>query len=118
MRAAALDRMEETKEVWIGLLGIKPLPGNDLLSPGALGAYVQTLAWASSQNEYLAEIGKALKDYGFSLEEYNDLEPIAVRSRKMQLEDPILKLASEVRATKNVRFGIFNNYFDDGSKPS
>lgn len=110
--------MEKQKEVWIGLLGVKPKPGNDLLSPGALGAYVQTLAWASSEKDFLSEIIIALNHLRFELDEYSDLETMNDRAHKFHLENALLELAEDVRRTGEVRFGTFNNYSADGSLPS
>lgn len=98
------------KEVWIGLVGMKPKPGSTFFDEGIKGAYAQILAWADSTTEYKAQIEEALNFYHLYLHTIDNVEPLAERLSKYVIDDYLLELANEVRTTGNARFGTFHEF--------
>ena len=99
--------MEKEAEVWIGLVGVKPVADCDLLD-GAAGAYVNMLAWANCATELRAKATDACGDYKLEVTEFDDVEPFSLRVRQHEVAKELLDLAKEVEATRNVRFGTFH----------
>jgi hypothetical protein len=48
--------MHLDREVWIGLVEVKPRPSVTILG-GYVGAIVNALAWISSESEYATAVG-------------------------------------------------------------
>ena len=103
------------KEVWIGLVRVRPRPKSDILEFDK-GAYVNVLAFASNETDYLAQVKKALKQYALTLEETEDVEPFSQRKTKYELSKELYRLAQETSATQEVRVGVFHTFPLDDSE--
>ena len=62
--------------VWIGVVGIVPRDGCELLEPEE-GAYVNFLTLAASDSEYRAKVIGALSYYRLELLEFEDVRPLS-----------------------------------------
>jgi len=99
---------EVKKEVWIGLVNIKPKPGNTLFDKDVIGAYVNVLAQATNINEYSNEVVKMLNNYNVKLINIEDAEPLSIRRSNFNVDDNLIKLSLEVEQTGKPRFGQFH----------
>ena len=95
--------------VWIGLVGVGCLPGGDPLH-GRQGAYVNTLAWASSAADFKAKVRAGLADRGLFPFEFEDVEPFELRIQSHSPDEELCDLANEVRTVGGTRFGKFYSY--------
>ncbi len=98
-------------DVWIGVVGVRPIPGNTRLE-GAEGAYVNALALVSNAADYELVVTRALRELEFSVFEFDDVETFADRVKTATIEDGLEELASVVRRTGRVQFGIFHRFSD------
>lgn len=103
---------ELPKEVWIGLVGVVPRPGNDLLGNAKQG-FVNILALARTKSEYRSEVGRILDELGLDVSEIEDSEPLSDRLSKWTVDPDILALAEEVNSTGFARLGTFHVYDDE-----
>lgn len=101
-----------SKEVWIGLVGVVPRPGNDLLGKAKQG-FVNILALAASTSEYGAQVERVLDELGLDVTEIEDSEPLSERLSKWTVDPEISRLAQEVNSTGFARFGTFHVYEDE-----
>ena len=96
-------------DVWIGVVGVRPLPGNTRLE-GAEGAYVNALALVSNGADYELVVTRALRELEFSVFEFDDVETFADRVEKATIEEGLEELATVVRGTGRVQFGTFHRF--------
>jgi hypothetical protein len=101
--------MPKRKTVWIGLVGVRPRPGNDLLSD-AKGAYVNALALANSRSEYISIVREELGSMNFDVFEVEAPEPLSRRLKSHSVDDELRQLAEEVGRTRSARFGTFHSF--------
>lgn len=99
-----------SKEVWIGLITVKPKPGNKFFDNSSKGAYVNILAWADRKSDFESEVKNALNDYDLKLVEMEDVEPLLTRQKKFEVDRRLIDLSTEVKNTGKVRFGTFHYY--------
>ncbi len=101
---------KKSKEVWIGLITVKPKPGNKFFDKNSKGAYVNILAWADRKSEFQSEVKHALDDYFLKLIEMEDVEPLSMRQGKFNVDSKLIDLSVEVENTGKVRFSTFHYY--------
>lgn len=101
---------KNSKEVWIGLVTVKPKSGNKFFDKDSKGAYVNILAWANKKSEFQSEVKHALDDYQLKLIEMEDIEPMSIRLEKFSVDSRLIDLSIEVENTGKVRFGTFHFY--------
>lgn len=97
------------KEVWIALVGVKPQPANDLLE-GAKGAFVNILAFVSSETEYVESIKRVLEAMNFDVFQIENIEPIKIRQSRVVVEKYLCELADQVENTGEAAFGTFHTF--------
>ena len=95
--------------VWVGLVGVGPLPTNTNLD-GAKGAYVNALALASNVEDFQQAVRIALDQLALFAFEFEDVELFDNRSERMKLDKDLYALAHEVRQAGAVRFGEFHRF--------
>lgn len=96
-------------QVWIGLVGVGSLPGNETLGD-AKGAYVNAVAMAADPQEYEKAVSAALTDLGLFAFEFEDVERFSERAAHRQLDEQLRELADEAKRTKKVCFAEFHTY--------
>ena len=93
--------------VWIGVIGVAPQGGCELLAPNE-GAFVNFLTLASSDSEYRAKVRGALSHYRLDPLEFENVRPLSDSDNPSQ---EILTIAAELKESRNpkhVRFATFN----------
>ena len=96
-------------EVWIGLAGVTPREGCELLSPDE-GAFVSFLTLASSEEEYRAKLNGVLNYYGLQLFDIENVEPLSLRNKP---SEEIMAIANELEQSNNskhVRYSTFYTF--------
>lgn len=101
-----------SREVWIGMVNIRPQVGNDLLE-GHSGAYVNVLTPAEDLADYGIRVSGALAEMGFDVIEIDDAEPMTQRVRSYVVDPGLKQLAVEVKRDWKLRVGSFHSYTDD-----
>ena len=101
--------MAAKSEVWIGLVGVAPKPGNVLLK-NASGAYVNVLAWANNAAKYRSKVRWAVKQVGFKLLSIKEVEPMSKRIVQHHLPVGILRLTAQVKKDRRTSFDVFYTY--------
>ena len=95
--------------VWIGVVGIVPRKGCELLSPDE-GAYVNFLTLAHSDSEYRSKVIGALSYYRVELLEFKDVRSLSASDNPSQ---EILTIADELEQSGNpqhVRYATFHTF--------
>jgi len=95
--------------VWIGVVGVVPREGCELLSADK-GAYVNFLTLASSDSEYRAKVIGALSHYRLELLEFKDVRPFAPSDEPSR---EILAIAAELDENgdpQHVRYATFHTF--------
>jgi hypothetical protein len=101
--------MQSDAVVWIGVVGIVPREGCELLSPDE-GAYVNFLTLARSDSDYRAKVAGALSYYRLELLEFENVRPLSASDRP---SEEILAIAAELEESGNpqhVRYATFNTF--------
>ncbi len=101
-------------ETWIGLVHVVPGESNDALE-GGVGAYVNAVALASSEADFVQKVTAALAEEQFDTIETMDVETLSAREaraskRKIQLGSELMEAISVLTHTEPVQFGIFEVY--------
>ena len=95
--------------VWIGVVGVVPQEGCELLAPQE-GAFINFLTLASSESEYRAKVSGALSSYRLDPMEFEDVRPFSESDSPSQ---EILSIATELEESRNpkhVRYATFHIY--------
>lgn len=95
--------------MWIGLAEVHQRPGANVLLDRN-DAFVNVLAQAYDRASFHRAIVSALHGIGFELIQLDDAEPLRVRLESYDLEDEVLQLAQEVKATGEPRLGQFHTW--------
>jgi hypothetical protein len=89
---------EEDRQVWIGVAGVVPRSGCELLSPDK-EAYVNFLTLANSEAEYRAKVTGALWHYRLELLEFSSEEILLVAEQLKRHGNP-----------QHVRYSTFHTF--------
>ena len=100
--------MDNKYRVWIGLVSLIPMEGNKDLG-GKTGAVVNVLCWANGIQEYELIIAEKLNEFGFQIEEIEEVEPFDF-SKMSNYKDNLKEIAKAVKKDKSLRWGTFYTY--------
>ena len=95
--------------VWIGVVGVAPQEGCELLAPHK-GAFINFLTLARNESEYRAKVSVALSSYRLDPMEFRDVRPFSESDNPSQ---EILSIAAELEESRNpkhVRYATFHTY--------
>jgi hypothetical protein len=95
------------KPAWIGVLHVRPLPGNDSLGDRAGGAFVVVLAPADSWEEFAESARLFLKAEGWTAITAHGMRPAKIGD---DLDDDVWKLAEAVTALQLPAHAAFHPY--------
>jgi len=98
-----------SKEIWVGLVGIRPDADNNMFE-GSKGAYTNAVALAKDRVSYCAAVTRALKERKMAPFEFEDIEPLRVRTAHFEVPFNILSMAEQTEMDGMVRFGAFFTY--------
>lgn len=106
-----------TASLWIGLVELDILPGCDLFSGRAAGAYVNALSVGVDPTAFQKSVRDALGPLRLHATGFEDVERFDERVQKRNLPAALLALAAEARASGKVCFSAFHTFPDDSGKP-
>ena len=99
-----------TNQVWIGLVGLKPKKGNQILGKNVRGAFVYVLAWTNSVAGYKKMVKEALIQHNFVFDEVEDVSTFKQRYYASEPPKDLLSLSKKVQKNYGVYFGEFFVY--------
>jgi hypothetical protein len=100
---------QRNDKVWIGLFGVIDLTGGAVLD-GDRGAFVNALAVAKNEAEFVTRVKKTLAETSLDVFEVEDVEPLADRSQRLELSHDILALGDRAAETGEVVFDSFHTW--------
>jgi hypothetical protein len=77
------------KDIRIGLVHVKPIPGN-LLLKGAKGAFVQVLSLSINTKDFIENVTNHIEPMGYKIIEIEDIELFKVRKNKYKIHPSII----------------------------
>ena len=99
-------------EVWIGLAEVRQRPGAGVLMDRN-EAFVNVLALAQDEATFHSAAAATLDTLGFDCVDLEDPEPLRLRVAQYVVDEKLIALAQEVRATGETRLGTFNTWVSD-----
>ena len=96
-------------EVWIGMVEVRPLPGNTILGDGK-GAFVNAFAFVSNTQEYKEAVKAALEEALLLAIDFQDIEPFSERTARQDLSEQFQELAGWTKLTGEVALDDFHVY--------
>jgi len=96
-------------EVWVGLVELRPLPGNDRLE-GDPGAFANALLVAADAIDFRTRAAAFFRGEGFTVESFEDVERLDERAAGRALPERILRLGALARETREVQFDEYFAY--------
>lgn len=105
--------MTPEQNIWIGTAEVKPMPGNDMLAPGARGAFVSAVGIGSDLDEFAVKVRRLLALLSFDVLEVTDIELLADRQKRDKVERRLLKQVSGLTLADPVGLGTFDSYNEE-----
>ena len=104
----------KTKELWIGLVEVRPLEGCEVLED-AKGAFVNIVTWASNATEFKQKAKLMFGELCLFVAGIQNPEPVEVRrEREGDLEDSIEDIISRAENNPNaIIYSTFHLYERD-----
>jgi hypothetical protein len=96
-------------EVWIGLVEVRPLPGNDMLE-GDPGAFANALTVAADAEDFCTRAANFFRVEGFEVVSFENVERLEERASNLALPGPIVELGEAAQATAEVQFDTYFTY--------
>ncbi len=106
---ARYNRAEMARDIWIGVVRVRPMPGHDPLA-GAKGAHVNVMGYVEDANEFKRLVAKELQELKLLAER---IEGLDLLENKIESSDPTAELfnvAEELMETGGVRFDDFEPF--------
>ncbi len=96
-------------EVWVGLVEVRPLPGNAMLE-GDPGAFANALTIAGDAEDLCTRTANFFRGEGFEVVSFESVERLADRARHVALPEQMAELGDAARATSEVQFDTYFTY--------
>ncbi len=101
------------KQIWIGLVEVRPLPGCKLLEE-AKGAYAHAMAWAETAEDFQKMAALRAADLSLEIVEFRDIQPWSIRNAGDELRDEFYQMEQRIASdVRQVVFGRFHAWFKD-----
>ena len=103
----------ESRQLWIGLVEVRPLVGKNEILGDAKGAFVNIVTWATDRTEYRRNAELVIGDLGLFVAELVNADPVHVR-RKTGFEEEIEEIIARAQDNPNaIIYGIFHTFERD-----
>lgn len=96
-------------DTWIGKVEVKPRPKNKLLGR-AKGAFVNVVALASSEQDYVNLVDVTMERYGFLVVGIQDVTRLNIWTLSNTLDPELAKLARGLTLEFPIQFDEFQSY--------
>jgi hypothetical protein len=100
------------RRIWTALFQVRASGGSGILK-GALGAFVPAVALARDAQEATSLISEKLESYDLETVDFEDVEPLEIRKKRMHVPETMLNLAESITPENPVAFGGFHSYKHD-----
>ena len=97
--------------IWIGLAHVRPWTTNRVLGDSS-GAFVPVVGLAKNADELATLAATLLYHLQFDTVEVDDIELLATRQKKHNVEPDLLSMAKVLRDNDKVKLGAFQVYSD------
>jgi|SRR5450432_727063 hypothetical protein len=102
----------EKKEIWIGLVEVRPLPDSEILKT-ASGAHVNILTWASNATEFRDKAEELMHYLHLILVSIENPEPLHDRGAPADFDDDVAEIIDQVQKNPNaIMYGTFHTWKD------
>jgi hypothetical protein len=103
--------MKKQPELWIGLVGLKPLKR----PPSApAGAFTNIITWATDKREFREKVETIAAELEMYVVEIEDEEPVTARLRNSSVAEDIEDLIEHAKSNpKAILYGTFHTYPHD-----
>lgn len=98
--------MSDGFEIWVGLVELRPLPGNEQLE-GDPGAFANTLTIAADLDDFCTRAANFFRGEGFEVASFEAVERLADRAAAHTLPEQILRLGEAANDTSEVQFDTY-----------
>ena len=95
--------------VWIGVAGVIPVMGCELLAANE-GAYINFLTLATSGSEYRTKLERTLNHYRLQLLELLDVRPFSLSDSSSEEIQTIAKELEDDGNLQHVRYSTFHTF--------
>jgi hypothetical protein len=96
-------------DVWVGLVELRPLPGNDLLE-GDPGAFANTLTVAADADDFRTRAANFFRGKGFEVASFEAVERLEDRDLAGVLPEEMRRLGELAGETSEVQFDTYFTY--------
>ena len=102
------------KQIWVGLVEVKPQPGCEMLKEGK-GAFVHTMAWAEDAVHFQRVLTRCFGQLKMDVNGVRQPEPWVVRSSREDEDSPeLIDLAQQISKDEaKVAFGTFHAWLKE-----
>jgi hypothetical protein len=98
-----------TEKIWLALVGVKPLKGNEIL-PKVKGAYVNVACISTNEENFKNDLAEIFNQYRFALTDIDEIET----EDNMVIANPKnaekLQLLSEIKEGYKFAWGAFHTF--------
>ena len=94
---------------WIGMAHVRPREGNELLD-GALGAFVQVLALAENEDDFIKQGADLFSEYEFDVLEWVHVQNFEERKASSDVEKSLVMHAMQLSADNPIYLDEFQAY--------
>lgn len=101
--------MSDDLDVWVGLVELRPLPGNDLLE-GDPGAFANTLTVAADAEDFRTRAANFFRGKGFEVASFEAVELLEDRDLAGVLPEEMRRLGELAGETSQVQFDTYFRY--------
>ncbi len=109
-KRTTVHRSRSERQVWIGLVHVKPTSKDNKFFGEDEGAYATALAWALNSKDFRARVAREATRYSMRGIGAKEIEPFLQRRTKFTVERSIVRLAVDAKKMRCVRFGTFFAY--------
>ena len=110
------NNTDTPKELWIGLVEVRPLKGSEYLQ-GSKEAFVNIVTWASDGAEFRRKADLIFGKMRLFVVEIENPEPIDTRARRLEVEefDEVIEdMLARARGNRNaIIYGTFHTWKRD-----
>lgn len=106
----------QQKQLWIGMVEVRPLNGKSKILGDAKGAFVNIVTWASDAEQYRSNVEDVIGSLGgLFVSEVVNLEPVETRRARIgDFEDDIEDMISRAQENQDaIIYGTFHTFTKD-----
>jgi len=99
----------ESRNIWIGLVEVKPNQDQTVLGD-AEGAFVNIVCVATGADTFARYIAHAIEDLDLTLVAINNAQPLGRAMEQKEIDEDLIKSAAALREPGELAWGAFHAY--------